>query len=82
LSLAELKNSRRVTGSKQVRKAITQGLARKVFIASDAEPHIVEPIVELCRQNNTDYQIVESMKTLGEACGIEVGSATAAMLTE
>ncbi|WP_054697885.1 L7Ae/L30e/S12e/Gadd45 family ribosomal protein [Syntrophomonas palmitatica] len=82
MSLAELKNSHRVTGSKQVRKAITQGLARKVFIAGDAEPHIVEPIIELCRQNNTDYQIVESMNLLGEACGIEVGSATAALLVE
>jgi len=65
-----------------VKKAITQGLARKVFIAGDAEPHIVEPIIELCRQNDIDYQTVESMKALGEACGIEVGSAAAATLNE
>ena len=82
MSLAELKDSHRVTGSKQVKKAITQGLARKVFIAGDAEPHIVEPIIELCRQNDIDYQTVESMKALGEACGIEVGSAAAATLNE
>lgn len=80
MSLEELKGSNRVIGSKQVKKAVIQGQARKVFIAGDAEPHILESIVGQCRQSQIEYEIVETMKLLGDACGIEVGSATAALL--
>lgn len=80
MSLDELKGGRRVTGSKQVKKAVASGLARKVFIAGDAEPHILDSIVGHCEQSQIEYEIVETMKLLGDACGIEVGSATAALL--
>lgn len=80
MSLDELKDGHRVTGSKQVKKAVTSGLARKVFIAGDAEPHIRDSIVGQCEQSRIEYEIVETMKLLGDACGIEVGSATAALL--
>jgi len=80
LSLDELKDAHRVIGSKQVKKAVNSGLARKVFIAGDAEPHILDSIVGQCRQSQIEYEIVETMKLLGDACGIEVGSATAALL--
>lgn len=80
MSLDELKGANRVTGSKQVKKAVNSGMARKVFIAGDAEPHILDSIVGQCRQSQIEYEIVETMKLLGDACGIEVGSATAALL--
>ncbi len=78
--LAEIKNSPKVIGTKQVKKAINKGIAKKVFIALDAEPHIIEPIKELCRQNQVEVSMVENMDTLGNACGIEVGSATVALI--
>ncbi|NLW91047.1 MAG: 50S ribosomal protein L7ae-like protein [Syntrophomonadaceae bacterium] len=80
MSLDELKDPNRVIGSKQVKKAVTSGIARKVFVAGDAEPHILDSIVGQCRQSQIEYEIVETMKLLGDACGIEVGSATAALL--
>jgi len=80
LVLAEIKNSPKVIGTKQVKKAINKGIAKKVFIALDAEPHIIEPIKELCRQNQVEVSMVENMDTLGNACGIEVGSATVALI--
>ena len=80
MSLDELKGANRVIGSKQVKKAVNSGMARKVFIAGDAEPHILDSIVGQCRQGQIEYEIVETMKLLGDACGIEVGSATAALL--
>jgi large subunit ribosomal protein L7A len=80
LSLQEIKNSPKVIGSKQVKKAISRGVAQKVFIALDAEPHIIEPIKELCRQNQVEIQMVENMEILGDVCGIEVGSATVALI--
>ena len=78
--LAEIKNSPKVIGTKQVKKAINKGIAKKVFIAEDAEPHIIEPIKELCRQNQVEVSMVENMDLLGNACGIEVGSATVALI--
>jgi large subunit ribosomal protein L7A len=80
LVLAEIKNSPKVIGTKQVKKAINKGIAKKVFIAEDAEPHIIEPIKELCRQNQVEVSMVGNMDLLGNACGIEVGSATVALI--
>lgn len=80
MPLKDLKKCQKVIGTKQVKKAIVKGLVQKVYIASDAEPYIVEPIKELCRQHQINYELVENMEQLGNACGIEVGSATVAVL--
>lgn len=80
MSLEEIKKSPKVIGIKQVKKAINKGIAQKVFIAEDAEPHIIEPIKELCRQNQVEIQMVETMDLMGNACGIEVGSAAVALI--
>ncbi len=80
MSLEELRNGSKVIGAKQVKKAISKGLAKKVYLAVDAEPHIIEPIKTMCEQHGVDYQPVESMKKLGEACGIDVGSAAVAIV--
>lgn len=80
MPLEDLKQASRVIGAKQVKKAITRGIASKVFIACDAEPHVVEPIKQLCQQHQVEIEMVTSKKALGEACGIDVGSATVALL--
>jgi large subunit ribosomal protein L7A len=80
LPLDELKDGNKVIGSKQVKKAVSQGIVRKVFIAKNAEPHIIEPLKQLCSQNQVEIILVDSMHSLGEACGIEVGSAAVALL--
>ena len=80
MSLHDLKNSPKVIGTKQVKKAINKGMAQKVFIAEDAESHVIEPIKELCRKNQVEMQMVGNMEMLGDACGIEVGSATVALI--
>jgi large subunit ribosomal protein L7A len=80
LPLDELKDGNKVIGSKQVKKAVSQGIVRKVFIAKNAEPHIIEPLKQLCSQNQVEITLVDTMQYLGEACGIEVGSAAVALL--
>jgi len=80
LVLAQIKNSPKVIGTKQVKKAINKGIAKIVFIAEDAEPHIIEPIKELCQQNQVEVLVVKNMNLLGDACGIEVGAATVALI--
>ena len=76
----ELANKRFVVGAKQLKKALKNGTASKVFLACNADPAITEPIAALCQLNRVDFAWVRSMTDLGHACGIEVGAAAAATL--
>lgn len=73
---------KKTVGTKQTTKAVQKGNARVVFIARDAEAHVTEPLLALCREKGVEVVMVDSMEELGRACGIEVGSASAAILEE
>ena len=78
--LTELKSGTSVAGAKQVRRAIAERCARKVFLAEDADPAVTAPIHELCTQSGLPLEWVSSRRELGLACGLSVGCATAALL--
>lgn len=80
VSLSNLGTPKYVVGAKQIRKALTAGSARQVFLAENADPSITEPIVALCQHKCVDISWVRSMTDLGRACGIEVGAAAAAVV--
>lgn len=80
--LEEIKNGNKVIGTKQVIKAIARDSVKRVYIAGDAEPHVVGPIKEMCIDHKIEIEVIEKMETLGKACGIEVGSAAVALLNE
>ena len=82
MQLSDIKNENKVIGLKQVKKAINKDLAKKVFIAGDAEPHIKMPLIKMCEQKGIEYRMIENMKVLGVACGIDVGAATVAIIEE
>ncbi|MBC7325193.1 MAG: ribosomal L7Ae/L30e/S12e/Gadd45 family protein [Moorella sp. (in: Bacteria)] len=73
---------KRAVGTKQVTKAVMKGIARVVYIARDAEVRVTGPLVQLCRERGVEIVEVDSMKELGRACNIEVGSASAVILEE
>ena len=79
-SIAGLGSHKHVVGAKQIRKALTSGTARRVFLAKNADPAITEPLAALCQHNSVEYAWVRSMADLGNACGIEVGAAAAAIV--
>ena len=79
-ALSELAGKRTVVGAKQLRKALNEGKACRVFLAANADPAITEPLEALCQLKSVDYAWVRSMTDLGHACGIEVGAAAAAAL--
>ena len=79
---AEIIHCKMVVGAKQMRKALTSGSARRVYLAQNADPAITEPLAALCRQNGVSYAWVKSMKDLGQAAGIEVGAAAAAAVRQ
>ena len=74
----ELNKNKIVVGAKQLKKALKNGTAHRVFLACNADPAVTEPIAALCKQNHVDLAWVRSMTDLGHACGIEVGAAAAA----
>ncbi len=77
----ELKNQDKlVVGTKQSLKIIKEGKAKTLFIAKDAERHIIKNVEEEAKALHIQVVYVESMKKLGKACGIEVGAATVVIL--
>ena len=78
--ISKLKTESKVVGIKQSRKAVTAGKAVCVFLAADADPHVTDPLEELCAQYQVPVERGVSMKELGCACGISVGAAVAALV--
>lgn len=78
--LDQLSTADKVVGVKQTKRAIEGGRAALVFLAADADPRVTDPIRELCAAKGVSTEETASMKELGAACGIAVGSAVAAVL--
>ena len=68
-----------IIGIKQTVKAIRAGKVIEVIIAKDAENAIIAPVVEEAELHRIPVFYVDSRKKLGEACGIEVGTAVVAI---
>ena len=79
-SLPDLTDFKVVVGAKQLKKALSRGCVRYVFLAENADPCLTEPLAELCRQQGIRLTWVRSMTDLGHCCGIEVGAAAAAVV--
>ena len=77
-TLGEVSRHKMVVGAKQLRKALANGKARRVYLAENADPAITEPIEVMCQQYHIECAWVPNMLDLGKACGIEVGAAAAA----
>lgn len=78
--LKDLPSGRKVSGVKQSRRAVRDGLAQTVYLARDADPALIAPLRALCRENNVPVVECASMRELGRAAGIQVGSAVVVLL--
>ncbi len=70
----------KVIGTKQTLRALKNDEVRAVYIARDAEERIVSDVQKLAREKDAQIVFVPSMGELGNAFGIEVKAATAALL--
>ena len=77
--LPDLRGKELLVGSKQLRKALKNGVVSAVFLAQNADPSITEPLAEQCKSAGVCVTWVRTMKELGENCGIDVGTAAAAI---
>lgn len=78
--LSKLNTDNKVVGAKQVKRALNSYEIRAVFIAKDAENKVTDEIKEICVVKQVQVILVDNMKKLGDACGIDVSAATAALL--
>ena len=78
--LPEINKNKVVVGTKQLRKAMARGVVNYVCLAKNADPSITEPVAQQCEARGLACYWVSSMRELGDACGIEVGAAAAAVL--
>jgi len=73
---------KRTVGSKETLKAIEKGLAKVVYVARNADRHVIDPIILASNKKGVPVIEVDSMLSLGKACRIDVGSASAAIIEE
>jgi large subunit ribosomal protein L7Ae len=81
-ALKNAKNSGKIRkGTNETTKAIERGRARLVLIAENVEPpEIVAHLPLLSEERNVPYVYVPEKKSIGEALGLGVPSAAAAII--
>ena len=77
--LEELATKEKVVGIKQVRRLLRADDAKQVYLACDADPWLIEPLTEMCRESKVLVVTGFTMSQLGRAAGIEVGTAAVAL---
>ncbi|MCI9557519.1 MAG: 50S ribosomal protein L7ae-like protein [Lawsonibacter sp.] len=78
--IQELSGPNKVVGAKQVRRALRDGRAARLFMALDADPRMLQPLVQEAVNRQVPVSQVPTMKDLGAACGIAVGAAVAVLV--
>lgn len=75
-----LKDSSKVVGLKQTLRAIDKGNVKLVYIADDAQKHVIQKVIDRAGQQNVPIVHVPTMEELAQACNVEVKTATAALI--
>jgi large subunit ribosomal protein L7A len=75
--LEKLKNANKVVGTRRLIRAIEAGEIAEAFIAADADLFIVRQVRQACNAAGVRIQEVDTMVQLGQACGVEVKTASA-----
>lgn len=78
--MERIKTSAHVVGLKQTKKAVEAGNAAIVFIARDADGHVVFPLEKLCEEKAVEVVYVNNMKELAKASHVEVPTAVVAIV--
>lgn len=78
--LSALNSGNKLIGIKQSKLALRAGEVIQCYVAMDADPNLVLPIIDLCGEVHCPVVKVEKMSDLGKACGIDVGASVAVVL--
>ena len=77
--LEELSSKDKVVGLKQVQRAVSAG---RVSRGSASQARNTRPLEGRCRERGVPVSGAHTMAQLGRACGIDVGTAAAALLAK
>ena len=75
--LEKLKNADKVVGTRRLLHAIQAGEIAEAYVARDADLFIVRQVRKACSEAGVYMVEADSMKQLGEACGVDVKTASA-----
>lgn len=75
--LEKLKNASKVVGTRRLLRAIQAGEIEEAYVARDADLYIVRQVRQACNEAGVRMVEVDSMVQLGQACGVEVKTASA-----
>ena len=76
----ELLTAKKVVVTRETLRMVEKHQCKAVFVAKDANPEILRPLVSACEKNGIEVITVENMQYLGECCGIKVAAASAGLL--
>ncbi|MCF7936734.1 MAG: ribosomal L7Ae/L30e/S12e/Gadd45 family protein [Synergistales bacterium] len=82
MPLQELAVPHRVTGLKEVGRALELAEVAKLFVAEDADRTLVTPLVDEAERQGVPVESAPSRVLLGRACCLDVKAAVAALLEE
>jgi len=77
--LEKLNDSLKVVGTRRLLRAIAAGEISVAYIARDADLYIVRQVRQACNEAGVRMVEVDTMKELGQACGVEVKTASAGL---
>ena len=75
--LEKLKNSPKVVGTRRLVRAVEAGEIAEAYVARDADLFILRQVRQACSDAGVRIVEVDTMKQLGEACGVDVRTASA-----
>lgn len=78
--VSKLTTNNKIVGTKQVKRALKSEKVKAVYIAEDAEEEVTGEIAQICTEKQVQVVYVDNMKELGNACGIDVSAAVAALI--
>lgn len=80
--ITKLKGDNKVVGAKQVKRALITSDVELVYIAKDAEGKVTDEIIGFCNEKQIQIIQIENMRILGDACGININAAVAALIRQ
>ena len=71
--IPELAGPNKVVGAKQAKRALRAGRALRLYMAMDADPRLLQPLVQEAVNRQVPVSQVPTMRELGQSCVIAVG---------
>ena len=75
--LQKLASAEKVVGTRRLLRALANGEIAEAYLAMDADLFIARQVRQACEEAGVRLVEVVTMKRLGQACGVEVKTASA-----